>query len=157
MDQPNQIPSEFFGKAYNTALKSLSFRPRSEKEISDFLAKKKFDHSTITLVITKLKKQNLINDEEFAKWWIEQRQMHKAKSGFLIKRELLEKGVDQNLIEELLDTSQNDYKTAHELFEKKKNRFINLSDPHKFQKAVQFLQRRGFRWDTIKKVLQEYR
>lgn len=148
---------EEFDKSYNITLRFLSYRPRSEKEIRDNLTKKKASKEITEKIITKLKEQNLLNDREFVKWWIEQRQTQKVESRFLIRRELLQKGVDQNLIEELLETSQDDYETAHTLFEKRKNRFKNLSDEKTFQKAVQFLQRRGFSWDTIKKVLQEYK
>ena len=145
----------FLEKAYNKALKSLSYRPRSEKEISDFLAKKKFDSSIISKAIEKLKEQNLINDEEFVKWWIEQRQTHKPKSTFVLKQELIAKGVAKELIEELLTTSQNDEESARLVFEKSKIKFKNYKGEEFLKKTIAFLQRRGFSWEIIKKIIDD--
>src|SRR3989344_6604171 len=87
------------GKFYNKALKFLSYRPRSEKEIRDKLKKKKASEETINKIILRLKENNFINDEEFVRWWIEQRTNFKPRSLRLIKMELKQKGVSNDLIE----------------------------------------------------------
>ena len=70
-----------FEKFYKASIRFLSFRPRSEKELSDYLTKKKCDDLTSKRIIeSRLKKINLLDDEEFAKWWIEQRTLIKPQS-----------------------------------------------------------------------------
>ena len=145
--------NESFEKALNQALKFLSFRPRSEKEVNQFLSRKKTDEKTISKVINQLKEQKLLDDSEFAKWWIEQRQTFNVKSKFIIKHELLQKGVAREIIDDLLIKSTDDYLVASLTFEKNKHKFKNYTGREYFQKASSFLQRKGFGWETIKKIL----
>jgi len=140
-------------KAYTATLKYLSYRPRSEKEIRDKLIKKHTDPSIIEQVIEKLKQDKFLNDTEFAQWWIEQRQDFKGKSKFVIKRELLEKGIDNEIIESVLSKSQNDYETAKDFLKRKQRKFERYAGEEYKKKVSEFLQRKGFRWDVIKEVL----
>src|SRR5690349_10091607 len=92
-----------FDSIYNRTLKFLSFRPRSEKEVLDYLTKPRFgkygkrepysDEKTADIIIKKLKEYRFINDLEFAKWFIENRK----KGSRLIKVELSQKGIDKNI------------------------------------------------------------
>ena len=54
-------------------LKFLSFRPRSEKEVTDWFLRKEVGFKTQALIRRKLKKQKLLDDKEFSRWWLEQR------------------------------------------------------------------------------------
>lgn len=146
---------ENYEKALNQSLKFLSFRQRSEKEVNQFLSGKKVDEITISKVINKLKEQKFLDDFEFAKWWIEQRQTFNVKSKFIIKNELLQKGVSKDVIEGLLEKSTDDYQAALLTFEKGKHKFKNYSGREFFNKTSAFLQRKGFSWETIKKVLKQ--
>lgn len=145
--------SIIFNKAYVRTLRFLSYRARSEKEIKDYLLKKKYENLIIEKVIELLKKQNLINDEEFTKWWIEQRQTYKIKSQMFIKRELKMKGIPQETIEKFLSVSQDDYHSALTVFEKNKHKFQKYKGLDYLKKASSFLQRRGFNWEIINKIL----
>src|SRR4030042_6482505 len=85
------------------ALKFLSYRPRSEREVRDHLKRKVTNDKTqvtgdlermqmeksIDSVIIKLKEWDQINDSNFIKWWIEQRIKFRPMSLRSIKRELL--------------------------------------------------------------------
>lgn len=142
-------------KAYTRALKYLSYRPRSEKEIRDRLVKKQFDPMIIDQVIKKLKEDKFLNDTQFADWWTEQRQTFRGKSKYVIKSELSEKGVDRNTIEKALSDAKDDYETAKEFFERKKRRFENYTGNEYTKKVTGFLQRKGFSWDIIQKILKE--
>lgn len=142
-------------KAYTRALKYLSYRPRSEKEIRDRLVKKEFDPLIIDQVIDKLKEDKLLNDVEFAQWWIDQRQEFRGKSKYVIKSELSEKGVDRNTIENSLTHAKDDLETARAFFERKKRRFENYTGDEYTKKVTGFLQRKGFSWDIIQKILKE--
>ena len=92
-----------FEKFYNSALRFLSFRPRSENEVRDNLLEKKAVQEIIEKIILKLKEHNFINDLEFAKHWIESRIRFKPRSSRLIQMELKQKGIAQDLIDNLIN------------------------------------------------------
>jgi len=147
-----------FEKFYNKALKFLSYRPRSEKEIRDKLKRKKVSEEIINKIISRLKENNFINDEEFVKWWIEQRTTFKPRSVRLIKIELKQKGIGQELIEETighLPSTIDDLESAKKLIEKRLPRYKNLSRDEKFQKIARFLSSKGFSYDIIKEIFKE--
>lgn len=146
---------EALEQAKTRILRFLSFRPRSEKEIIGFISKKGFDEKIISHAVEQLKNLKFIDDTEFAKWWIEQRQTFNVKSKFIIKGELLQKGVDKEIINDLLEKTGDDYQTALLTFEKNKHKFKNYSGREFFQKASAFLQRKGFSFETIKKVVKD--
>jgi regulatory protein len=140
-------------KAYTRALRYLSYRPRSEKEIRDRLTRKQFDPMIIDKVIEQLKEDKFLNDTQFAQWWTEQRQDFQGKSKYVIKTELSDKGIDRNTIDNTLTNAKDDYETAKEFFERKKRRFERYAGDEYTKKVTGFLQRKGFSWDIIQKIL----
>lgn len=144
---------EKFNKLYNNALKFLSFRSRSEKEVFDHLIKKEEAVEVITQVITKLKEQKFLNDYEFAKQWIESRMRFRPRSQKLLIFELKQKGISQEIIDTVINYEGlviNDLEKAKELVKKKIEKYKGLSRQEVFQKLGGFLARRGFDYDTIK-------
>ncbi len=139
-------------KAYFKSIKFISYRDRSEKEVKDFLVRKKVDPKLIDSVIKLLREQELINDRKFANWWIEQRQEFKGKSKSIIKSELIKKGVNKLLIDEVLEKTQEDLKTATLLLEKNKYRFDRYKGDLRKIKITNFLKNRGYNWDIIEKL-----
>lgn len=154
MQSPQDSIQEKILVAYTRALRFLTLRPRSEKEIRDFLVRKNFNTTIVEAVVIKLKNENLTNDEEFAVWWIEQRQEFKGKSKFAISLELSQKGISTEIIERTLN-STDDLATAQALWEKKKRKFEGLPKDEYKKKAYSFLQRKGYRYEIIKKILNE--
>lgn len=153
-----------FEKVYNSALRFLSYRIRSEKEIRDRLQLKtqgsKVKTTTqnskvIDEVIEKLKKQKFINDEEFARLWIENRLRFKPRSLRLIKLELKQKGIDPETINNLQLTIDSDLEQAKKLVGKRISRIRGLSRQEIYQKLGRFLASKGFNWDTIRKSIDE--
>lgn len=148
-----------FEEFYNKALKFLSYRPRSEKEVRDNLIKKKASGSTIDLIIKKLQEQKFLNDKEFTKWWIEQRTLVKPTGKRLIKIELKRKGVDKELVDEIFssveDIVNNELELARKLVQRKINKYKGLDRQKIYQRLGGFLSRRGFDYDTIKKTIDE--
>lgn len=148
-----------FDKFYDKALRFLSYRPRSEKEVRDNLLKKKASNSLIDLIIKKLKEQKFLNDAEFTKWWIEQRTSIKPTGKRLIKVELKKKGIDKDLIEEMFDSVEDivhdELEMARKLVQRKINKYKGLERKKICQRLGGFLSRRGFDYDTIKKVIDE--
>ena len=157
-----------FEMIYNSALKFLSYRPRSEKEVRDRLRIKNHESGIkdlnllIDQVILKLKKYKFIDDTEFAKKWIENRTRFKPRGLRLIKLELKKKGISDEIIQTIIHNSefiiQNDLEQAKKLVEKKIERFRNkfgMTREKTYQKLGRYLASKGFDWDTIKKSIDE--
>ena len=156
---------DYFEKFYNSALRFLSYRPRSEKEIRDRLRIRNQESGikNLTLlidrVIEKLKEYKFIDDAEFAKKWIESRLRFKPRSLRLIKFELKRKGVPSEIIESGIMNQESrmggDLTQAKKLVEKRIGRLRGLDKQEIYQKLGRFLASKGFNWDIIKKSIDE--
>jgi len=142
-------------KLLNKAGRLLSFRPRSEKEMRDYLKKKKVRPKLAAWIISKLKKQGYLNDEEFARWWLEQRSTFRPRGKIGLKTELRQKGVSREIIERVVDQTVNELVLARQVIRQKIKSLKKLSRPERQQKITGFLSRRGFGWETIKQILEE--
>ncbi len=149
-------------KFYNKALKFLSYRPRSEKEVRENLKKKPFgrgsgpSETATELIIKKLKDKKFIDDEEFAKWWVESRIRFRPRSIRLIKIELKQKGIDNEIIEKILSSGDIEILSidaVKRLVEKRLERYSGLPKEKIYQKLVRFLAGKGFDWDSIKQMV----
>jgi regulatory protein len=118
------------------ALKLLSYRPRSIFEIKIRLKKITDSEKLINQVIDNLIDQDLLDDQKFVQWWIDQRCTHRPKGNLALKSELFQKGIDRNMIESLLLSPQQERKTAVKLL---KSRSIKNKS-----QAYQYLRTRGF-------------
>ena len=153
---------EAVDKLYNQALRFLSYRPRSEREVRDYLLKKikisKNSPEIAELAITKLKLLELVNDEEFARWWLEQRNQFRPKGIYVLKQELYKKGISQNIIVQLLNGSivkEAELEGAKKAAQKKLGSLKSLAPGETRQKLTSFLVYRGFSYEIIKLVLDE--
>jgi len=135
--------------ALTIALRFLKFRPRSVFEIRKKLEAKRIDEKEIEKVISVLKKNKLLDDREFAKMWVRDRNLLKLSGAFLLKMELRKLGVSAEDIEEALK-DQDEESLARQALESKSR----LKDAG-YEKKVGFLRRRGFKTSVIYKVLRE--
>lgn len=149
--------SEFL-RFYNLVLNFLSFRPRSENEVKFYLKKKKIDDLEIETVILKLKEKGLIDDFKFSRWFIDQRRTFRPKSKRLIEIELLKKGVDKKVTQEVFSNynSKTEKELAKRLTEKGYQKYLKLPPRERKQKLTAYLLQRGFEWETVKAVIDEF-
>src|SRR6185436_3876955 len=77
-------------------------RPHSERELRDYLYRKKTDKELIEAFVAEFQEKKYQNDQDFARWWYEQRSSHNRSDRF-IKSELMKKGVDSDIIDGLLE------------------------------------------------------
>ncbi|WP_432663397.1 regulatory protein RecX [Wukongibacter baidiensis] len=150
------IKSEEQKKANEYAVKLLSYRPRSQKEIEDKMKQKGYDAEMIDKTIKWLREYNLINDEDFAKEYI----LSKSKKygSRRIKMELGRKGVNEEVINEILDEEidyDKEYSIALECAKKKMKAYKGDERNAIYRKLASYLQRRGFSYDIISKILKE--
>lgn len=109
------------------SLKYLGYRPRSRKEIVDFLGKKTSDQNLINQILDQLTKLKLVNDSEFSDWLVKSRSRNRGS--IFIKHDLKKRGVDSDSIQ------VNDLEIAINLLSKK-----TFAD---YQKAYRYLAYRG--------------
>ncbi|MDP2755007.1 MAG: regulatory protein RecX, partial [Nitrospirota bacterium] len=99
---------ESLEKARGYAFLLLKFRLRSEKEITQRLKGKKFDEQVIKETIEFLKERKFIDDQAFAKAWIESR-IRKPLGLRRLRQELSLKGIDMKIIDAELEEVKKDY------------------------------------------------
>lgn len=132
--------------------KFLSLRPRSIYEIKNHLRKKGVGSKEIDNTISKLLKLRLVDDEDFASWWITQRKTFHPKSSRIIRLELLQKGISKDIIDRL--TPDLDETTgASEVLRKKWPSLVKYDQKTRREKAIRYLSSRGYDWDTIKDAI----
>ena len=141
-------------EAKEVALRFLSFRRRTEKEIKDKLKKKGFDERTIKSTIAKLKDYDLINDSEFATAWVKERLAYKPRGKKLLRQELWKKGIKKDIIDQVTEElCQDEDKSASELLEKIKKRYKSLEPKVARRRMLSLLLRRGFSYEIAKNTL----
>jgi len=157
--QPYMDTKELREKLLQKCYRYLSARNRSEKEMRDYLKKKiqrfKLDNpeELIEKIIQELKEKNLIDDKKFINWWVEQRSYFKPKGLFVLKQELLQKGINRDLINQVLEENKIDELELAKTALRKKARVLKgLKKEERYQKAISFLMRRGFSFETANKV-----
>ena len=137
-------------------LRFATLRPRSELEILGWMKRKRVHKSLQEELLNKLKHLDLIDDEKFARWWVEQRLSFKPKSKRILSDELRAKGIKKDTIEDVLESIVVDeVKIAKDLLEKKKYKWEKLPSLEAKRKKGDFLMRNGFSWEIIRKILKD--
>jgi regulatory protein len=145
-----------FQKTLDKLLRFVTFRPRSAKEIRDYFKRKKVHESLHQELLKRLNRLDLVNDEEFAKWWVDQRLAIKKFSIRSLIMELRGKGIDKETIEKVLEGAPiNEEKMAKELIAKKAYKWESLPARERRSKMSQYLAGKGFGWDVIEKIASE--
>src|ERR687888_386230 len=136
--------------ALDAALTFLGHRPRSEQEIRRRLARKTLPPTIVERVLARLREYGLVNDEAFARYWVEQRQTFRPRGARLLKAELRQRGVPTDLAAEVAEeTEVSADKDAYRAAQKKAYQLASLDERTFRTRLAQFLARRGFDWDTI--------
>jgi len=145
-----------FDKYYKAVIRFLSFRPRSEKEIRDYLLKKKANDLISERIIQSLKKDKFLDDQEFVKWWIEQRTLINPRAWRVIRIELRRKGISDELIESSGFKEEVDKASALKLAERKMRRLGKIENRYKaYESLGRYLASKGFSWDTVKEAIDQ--
>lgn len=161
-DELDEMESESqFGKLYGRTLEYCLMRPHSAKEVRDYLYKKTRDTRTKTggikkgvpveiteRVFARLVEKGYIDDEKFARYWVENRSFTKGASRRKLIAELRAKGIEGSVVERLWeDSERSDEDELQKIIAKKRGRYPDD------QKFMQYLARQGFSYDDIKHAL----
>ena len=109
--------------------------------------------AAVEQVIARLHELKYLNDAAFAKDYIHDRMSFKPRGKFLLKRELKQKGLDEESISSALASTEIDeVKMAISVLEKNSKKLASLSGHERKSKAFRLLASRGFNPDAIYKA-----
>ncbi len=156
MDEKEQL-----NQALNRAYYFLKFRPRSVKEMREYLEKKakrfRWDERIVDAAMRDLVELKLIDDHQFIEWFVQQRSMPRPKAIFLLKQRLRQFGVAKEAVDEYFEENQFDeLKMAEKAVSSRLQQWKSLENQKRFQKLSGFLTRRGFRYDIIKQIIAKW-
>jgi regulatory protein len=130
----------------------LSYRPRSEGEIRQWLHKRGFPDEVTETAIAKLREQNLSDDLAFAQFWKENRLAFRPKSKRLLKKELVDKKVAAEIIEQVTQ-DVDDEEIAYKLGSGRLPSLAHLDYPAFYRRLSGYLVYRGFSYEVIKRTV----
>ena len=151
-----------FGKLYAKALEYCLIRPRSGREVRDYLYRKSrptrdktgkiwpgINSELSGRVFDRLMEKQYIDDVKFAHYWVENRSVAKGISKRKLIAELCAKGIDRNTINNELDsTDRSDESEIKKIIIKKRSHYPDDN------KMIAYLARLGFDYDDIKQALE---
>lgn len=139
-------------RTYQKAVHYLGARPRSIVEVERHLREKNCSDVAIAAAIQRLVEQQYLNDDEFARFWLEDRGRFRPRSASALRYELRQKGLDRDTIEEALAGVDED-ESAWAAAQSRLPRLQGLPDAEFAEKLTAFLARRGFNYDTIRRTV----
>ncbi len=150
-----------YPRAIQKALSLLKFSDRTEKELRDRLALEDYPRQIIDRVIDYVKDYGYLDEKRFAGSYIRSRMNRKSK--LMIKNELLQKGIDQDILDQVLEEEyqpqdREDSFQDPELIAIQKAIAKKTKEPGKLsyeekQKLLASLYRKGFDLSKIKQLL----
>jgi regulatory protein len=148
------------GSAWERALKYLVSRPRTEKQIRDYLVSKRYEEREIEETVERLKAANYVNDDDFARGFARARAEYKYHGRYRILRDLAARGITgeaaKEKVEEMLKPE-----VVEEQIEKAVAKWIRAHGmPTNLKELTHlhnFLFRLGYEPALIKKKLMEFK
>ncbi|MFZ5518147.1 MAG: RecX family transcriptional regulator [Candidatus Zhuqueibacterota bacterium] len=153
------LVSEEKKAAKERALNLLSFRDRSEKELRTKLKQAGFQEANVDSAIDELKRLRFIDDRKFAMNFAQSKMMAKPLGEFLLRRELKQKGIDEEIIEQVIENifgETDQVALALRIAGQKLRQIKNLDETKKKRRVSDLLLRRGFNWDVVSQVLDQW-
>ena len=154
-DYDNWLMLRQYRFALDRAVGYLAARACSTREIEQKLLRAGYRPSTVEMVIYKLQRENLLDDADFARQWVESRQHHKLGRS-RIAQELRRKGISQEEAEDALSVidDEDQLSGAVALAEKAAARVKPGEDMRKAASRIAgMLARRGYSWDVAKQAI----
>ncbi|WP_269306528.1 regulatory protein RecX [Aeromicrobium sp. HA] len=128
------------------AMDRLAARDRSRGELLDALARRKFPEDVAHVVVDQLESEGLVDDERFARLWVEQRGRAKGLARSVLRMELQRKGVAPEVIDVVLADVDPDLErqAAHRLVQRKLRSVGGLDQSVQVRRLTAMLARKGY-------------
>lgn len=142
-----------FRGAKSAAVRYLSIKLRTEKEVRQKLHDEGFDSENIGNVIEELKAIGYINNKLYAQKFVFDRSKLKPKSKKLLKLELQSRGISQEIADEVLDDWKVDEAIVAEELVKRRFGKYDMQEEAVLKKIYMFLNHRGYNRRLIEGVV----
>lgn len=150
------VKADSFHQSYLKAIHYLSYRMRSIEEVNTYLLKQDIQEHDAEQIIVKLIEKGYLNDEQFAESFIKDQLNQTTKGPLLIKRDLLEKGVQERIVNQKLKLYTFEIELEKAL--KWAKRRIKRKSKDSYRKRLEKLRigliQRGFNHHIIDEVIQ---
>jgi len=149
---------------FAAALRFLEVRSRSITEVRRRLTQSGYREQLVSGAINRLLELRMLDDEAFARLWLESRDRAQPRGGRALRQELAQKGIERGLIDLLLDernasdgAEERDVRAAVSLLEQRR-RTLDREPDHRrrLQRAYALLARRGFDSDTCRDAIRAF-
>jgi regulatory protein len=142
-------------RALSATLNFLSFRPRSRREIETYLRRRKLDDTAASEVLARLDRIGLLDDREFARFWVENRLTFRPRGTRALRAELAQKGIDREISDEAVAAIEDEEPIALDVARKKAKSYAALDDREFVRRMLGHLQRRGFAYGVAARVTRQ--
>jgi regulatory protein len=148
---------EAHSQARNIVLNQLNFMPRSRKELETALTKRHIEPDVAKSVLDRFEEIGMVDDAAYAELLIRSRCNTKRVARSVLRQQLRQKGVDQEIIEAALmvvsDTDE--LRMATELVERKVRSMSRLEPEVRKRRLFGLLARKGYNTAITLRVIQD--
>ncbi|MGM0880804.1 MAG: regulatory protein RecX [Bacillota bacterium] len=141
-------------RAYVLAIAYLGAKPRTRKQIEQYLLRKLFEEANIQYALDRLEREHIVDDEEYARQFAAGRLRNSLKGRLWIKQELQQRGVSKEAASEATNALDRETElTAAKSAAAKKWRSLKGETFERKRKLMGYLLRRGFPGDIVKEAI----
>ena len=153
----DMTPDEVASFAKEIVVRKLSERAHSRSDLAQALALKRVPEEVVEATLVKFDAAGLIDDEEFARAWVQSRQRSKGLSSRALAMELRRKGVDDDISKEVLAELDPDVEieAAHRLVHVKLRSMSRFDDKTKTRRLIGMLARKGYSGQLAAEVVRQ--
>ena len=144
---------ERYDRALADAAEQLSYRPLSQQALRDKLTGKGHGEDEADYAVAWLLERGYLSDERLAES-AARSYTRRGYGSLRIRQELRKKGIEDETAQAVLDDCEPDMEVMHKLIDKRLHG--DLSDRKEVGKAIVALQRRGYKWEEIRRALNAY-
>lgn len=131
--------------AKESILYYLTRAPRTRKQLQDKLNDRGYSEEASVTALNRMEEVGVVNDKEFARLWVNARHFNAKLAPFAIKRELLLKGVSEEIVnEELAKIEEESLITRAREIGKQKIRTVRGDRNSKISKIAAAIARKGY-------------
>lgn len=141
-------------RAYVLAIAYLGARPRTRKQIEQYLNRKLFEADNIQYALDRLEREHIVDDEQYARQFATSRLKNSLKGRRFIQQELQQRGVSKEAAAEATGSLDRDVELASaQKAAEKKWRSVKGEPIDRKRKLIGYLMRRGFPSDIVKEAI----
>lgn len=154
---PDDVEADPEGVARTIVLRKLAAQARTRHELAKALASKEVPEDVADAVLDRMEAVGLVDDEAFARDWVESRQQRRHLSRSALRRELQTKGIDRDQIDEAVSgvEADDEVEAALALATKRFRTMQGLERDVQYRRLAGALARRGFSGSVASTVLSQ--